>query len=647
MPTARPLSRKTDISPSNKTTACKNLINLLEIDDAFSEKNIEDRFMLNRVGLRTQIIGMVLLVVVLALTVVVAVVFYNSRSGMHRLRACVSDLGHEVQTKQRDKLSQVEETLQQSETAALLTKGRSLANLVAGLAAIPLLTYDTALLDHYCASVSHDPDVVLCYITDTSNAVRSTFTNSSDDTLKLFVPTEISELDAMIAALQKNDNLVTNRSPIIQDENQLGDVVVILQNTAARNADNRFGAFIKETKDLFLSMKDRIASEVRLQSRLIFVAGCGSALAAVGIAFLVLRVTLTRRIIQPLNKAVLMAEELAAGQFDSRMSVRRRDEIGILAAAFNQMADSLAAKVEIAQTIAQGDLTKELALVSEKDTLGIALRKMADTIAMMLNQINASSQQIATGSKQVFVAAQSLSNQASTQSASIEKIAATLRVINERVRQHAEDTVEAERIMQATSQSAKTCRERMQDTVHAMGEISDSSNEILKIINTIDSIAFQTNLLALNASVEAARAGKHGKGFAVVAQEVRMLAQRSAMAASETAERITQSQKKVQQGTQTALDTSAVLEEIVASITRVAELITELSEAGRDQVANVSEIDKNMGEIDTVSHGNAANAEETTAAATELAAQAQNLRKMLQQFVIKGEQRELTNISAI
>jgi methyl-accepting chemotaxis protein len=163
----------------------------------------------------------------------------------------------------------------------------------------------------------------------------------------------------------------------------------------------------------------------------------------------------------------------------------------------------------------------------------------------------------------------------------------------------------------------------MQAMSLAMGEIQTSSNDIAKIIRTIDEIAFQTNILALNAAIEAARAGEAGAGFAVVAEEVRSLAQRSALAARETAAKIEGAITKTGQGVAISAKVAASLGEIVEKVRQMDTLVAEVATASREQNQGVQEINSAMGQMDKVVQSNAASAEESAAAAEELNAQAE------------------------
>jgi len=288
-------------------------------------------------------------------------------------------------------------------------------------------------------------------------------------------------------------------------------------------------------------------------------------------------------------------------------------------------------------SMANGNLDVEMKGEYGGDLLELksAVNKTLKSINEILNHVNISAEQVNTGAQQVSDASQSLSQSAAEQASSLEEISATMHEISSQSRSNAESAVSASNLARQARSGVERGNLKMKQMQVSMSEINESAANISKIIKAIDEIAFQTNLLALNAAVEAARAGKHGKGFTVVAEEVRNLAQRSAKAAKETAEMIEGSIIKTEDGTKIANETAQALELIVADITKVTDLIGEISAASKEQDGGVKQISLGLEQVDHVTQQNTATAEEAAAASEELSSQALELKSMLLKFKLK------------
>jgi methyl-accepting chemotaxis protein len=251
------------------------------------------------------------------------------------------------------------------------------------------------------------------------------------------------------------------------------------------------------------------------------------------------------------------------------------------------------------------------------------------SIRAIIIELSGGSEQIAAASGQVSGASQALAKGASEQASSLEETSASLEEMSSMTKRNADSATEANQLARNAKESADAGSEDMQATGRAMADIKTSSDDITKIIKTIDEIAFQTNILALNAAVEAARAGEAGAGFAVVADEVRALAQRSAQASRETADKIAGAIVKTAQGVQISDQVTRRLAEIVEKVRRVDALISEVAAASREQNEGVRQINVSIGQMDKIVHANAAGAEESAAAAEELNSQALSLNGVI------------------
>jgi methyl-accepting chemotaxis protein len=252
-------------------------------------------------------------------------------------------------------------------------------------------------------------------------------------------------------------------------------------------------------------------------------------------------------------------------------------------------------------------------------TVSSALDDGASQVASAANQVSASSQSLAEGS--------------SEQAASLEETSSSLEEMSSMTKRNAENSQKANDLARQSRDSAEKGASDMKEMNSAMQAIKDSSDDIAKIIKTIDEIAFQTNILALNAAVEAARAGEAGMGFAVVADEVRNLAQRSAQAAKETSAKIEGAIAKSGQGVAISAKVAKALDDILSRARQVDELAAEVASASREQSQGINQVNLAVGQMDKVTQSNAANAEESAAAAEELNAQAESMKHSVKELM--------------
>ena len=350
---------------------------------------------------------------------------------------------------------------------------------------------------------------------------------------------------------------------------------------------------------------------------------------------LVLSIIITSSIVKPINKLVKVADILASGDVDVNVVTKSNDEIGDLTRSFGRMIETISQQAIAAERIADGDLTVEVEVRSEKDLLNKRLHQMVENNNEILSSIASASEQVAVGAKQVSDASISLSEGATEQASSIEELTASIEEISSQTELNAQNATQANTFAEAAKINASESNDQMKAMLTAMEDINESSSSIYKIIKVIDDIAFQTNILALNAAVEAARAGQHGKGFAVVAEEVRTLAARSASAAKETADMIEGSLKKAEGGTVIAKETAESLNNIVIEIEKVANLVGDIAVASNEQASGISQINQGIIQVSQVIQANSATSEESAAASEELSSQAILLKETVSKFKLK------------
>jgi methyl-accepting chemotaxis protein len=323
------------------------------------------------------------------------------------------------------------------------------------------------------------------------------------------------------------------------------------------------------------------------------------ALASVAVILgVILAMLITRGITGPINRAVRIAETVAAGDLTSRIDVRGTDETSMLLRALKAMNESLQA---------------------------------------IVSQVRTGTEAMTTASQEIAAGNLDLSSRTEEQASSLEETASSMEELTSTVKQNADNARQADGLANVASEVASKGGAVIADVVHTMGAINASSKKIVEIISVIDGIAFQTNILALNAAVEAARAGEQGRGFAVVAAEVRNLAQRSAAAAKEIKHLIDDSVAKVESGSQLVNQAGATMTDMVSSVQSVSDIIKEITAASGEQSLGIEQINKAIMQMDGVTQQNAALVEQSAAAAESLERQAVELADVVGKFVLHHE----------
>jgi len=307
--------------------------------------------------------------------------------------------------------------------------------------------------------------------------------------------------------------------------------------------------------------------------------------------------TIKRMISAPLQQTIHIAARLGAGDLTVNSHTTRADDIG--------------------------------QLMRGIDSVGAGLAAVVGNVRTSSEAINIASREIATGNAD-------LSGRTEAQAGSLEETASSMEELTSTVRQNADNAQQANQLVGSASDAAKRGGQVVEQVVETMDSIKESSRKVVDIITVIDGIAFQTNILALNAAVEAARAGEQGRGFAVVASEVRSLAQRSAAAAKEIKALIGDSVDRVDAGSELVNQAGKTMQEIVSSVRRVADIMSEITAASNEQRSGIEEVNRAIVQMDEVTQQNAALVEQAAAAAESLQEQATQLVQAVSVFRLEA-----------
>ena len=311
--------------------------------------------------------------------------------------------------------------------------------------------------------------------------------------------------------------------------------------------------------------------------------------------------TLSRSVTLPINRAVALAKKVAEGDLTSVVHVDTTDEVGQLL---------------------------------------LALKRMNQGLANIVAEVRTGAEGITTGSTEVANGSADLSQRTEEQAANLEQTAASMEELSSAVHMNADSSRQASQLAVNASEVAVEGGRVVQGVVTTMDEIANSAAKVADIIQVIEGIAFQTNILSLNAAVEAARAGEQGRGFAVVASEVRSLAHRSASAAKEIKVLIDESARRVAHGNEQVALAGETMDKIVAQVSRVSVLITEISASSAEQTSGIGQVTDAVQQLDQVTQQNAALVEESAAAADSLRHQAARLASVVSAFQLPATHTE-------
>ena len=348
--------------------------------------------------------------------------------------------------------------------------------------------------------------------------------------------------------------------------------------------------------------------------------------------------------LKPLKKISEAGKEVAGGNFDVEIHYPQQDEIGELSRSISEVIGRSKKIVfdlrDRLDAMAGGNFTENLEseeYVGDYAPLLESLKHIQEDMNKTLQEVHASSVQVLSSAEQVNTGAQSLSQGATEQASSIEELSANMQDISHSIQASTKTAGEAYKLQGEAGVAVLQSNEKMEEMRKAMDDITAKSNEISKIIKTIDDIAFQTNILSLNAAIEAARAGAAGKGFAVVADEVGNLAQKSAKAAQNTGLLIEETIEAVEKGAKITEETAESLNSVSKSTEEVNTLIEKISSASSKDLEGITSLNQGLHQISSVVQANSATAEQSAAASEELTGQANKMNELVERFQLKEE----------
>lgn len=487
------------------------------------------------------------------------------------------------------------------------------------------------------------------------SAIADTDARTIDSSIETCKATS-EQLDLLFEELK---GLSPEHSDVIEEaivyEKEIDDLLENLYSTIKRNTSNsdtealrilneKYLPLFNKVNDIILPIIDEInlKSDTSIESTYSYSLGSINFLIVYLVLGLIVATLLsiftTRSIIRPLKQVEVAASNISKGILEADITYESKDELGKLAEIMRETVNNLSEIITDTKRglseVANGNfnISPRANFVGEfidiRDSMSLIIQNLSDT----MNNIKQVANQVNSGAEQLSCSSQSLSQGATEQASSVEELSATITEIYNNVKDNAQNAMEANVKVSEAGKNIVICNEHMTNMMTAMTEIANTSNEISKIIKTIEDIAFQTNILALNAAVEAARAGAAGQGFAVVADEVRNLASKCAEAAKNTTNLIQNSIQSVEKGTFIAGETSVALKEVVDSSRDIVVFVEKITEKSNEQATSLKQVTLGIEQISSVVQNNSASAEESAATSEELNGQASVLEELVGHF---------------
>lgn len=461
--------------------------------------------------------------------------------------------------------------------------------------------------------------------------------------LEEIYPLDKAQLQDYIDSVNKWGNELPNILNAIDRGD--GETAISLIKNSCTPQLNDMATKAKAIDDL-LTQAQNDAADAQERSSLISIGVIIAVMVVATVLVLVTAFKLVKGIMEPTEEVRKALMGFSEGKLDIPVNYESKNELGDMCNALRSSQDTLSAVIEdicyLLGEMANGNFdVRSRATDKYVGALSAVLesiRKINHNLSDTLAQIDLSAEQVSSGSDQVSTGAQSLAQGATEQASAVEELSATISEIANGAKKNAENGETAMRQSQEAGNLVLESAKYMEEMVEAMGSISQSSQEIGRIISTIENIAFQTNILALNAAVEAARAGSAGKGFAVVADEVRNLATKSDQAAKATKELIDHSIESVQGGNEIVKKVSDALSKTVEASNLAMGSLKEITKAVEAEAESISQVTEGIDQISSVVQTNSATSEESAAASEELSSQASLMKELMAKFKLRVDE---------
>ena len=459
--------------------------------------------------------------------------------------------------------------------------------------------------------------------------------------IKEIYPLSDGKLDEYIDAVSEWYNEVPDILSAVKSGNQQV-AIRLIKNSCTPKLNNMIG-IVQSISDNLLEEQNKIIANQQMESRnakIIMIAV--AAIATCFVIFMALRIIAS--ITRPVKEVSVALKGFSMGKLDIPVKYSSRSELGGMCDALRTsqyvLSEVIGDECHMLEEMANGnfdvDTKDESVYVGALSSILKSLRTINGNLSHTLSQIMYSANQVAGEAMQLSNGSQSLAQGATEQASSVEQLAVTISEISKNSKNNADNSEQASKQSKLAGGQVEESVKLMEDMVLAMEKISDSSNEIGKIIATIENIAFQTNILALNAAVEASRAGEVGKGFAVVAEEVRGLAAKSDEAAKATKDLIEHSIHTVNEGSGIVRSVSDSLAKTVEISNDVLESVYLITQATEEESESIEQVTKGISEISCVVQTNSATSEEFAATSIDLSNQASLMKELLGRFRLRN-----------